>query len=459
MPKRSRGIWAFTISNLIIYLERGRYYTSPFFIKTTYMELDGTRIRTMLTKEKVDEIETLIEDKTKEVEISVFEEIKEILDRTFGKQNNQIVKPTLENIIERNAVDLFNSYRNLNEQKSISTLLNQNGVFHIVIRFPEITITNGKGESHVIKDLFVRIGLHPSGKLAGEIQGLRATLTLQEVSAGYFHSHLPGMNIEEELSPSRHQQGDTIENFTGGVPYGTFCLGEGPIIQVLTQLKVKYNKNVFQLFCLHLKSYVAWESLEGTPYMEIRGIDRSDKSKRRHSQSIGRDSVNIIAKHIVYKILKNPEKYDITSMASIIVSDNKISLVENTASKRFIGDVLLENRTEIFRNRAGWEAFCIVTIIRGSYFVPLCYDKHIQEDEDHEYEHIINSADRTLLTFKGEEIKLKLEKTNENNQGNETEETLYAHPSILSATLSEISRILTEKAREIRRADIYNSTC
>src|SRR5581483_11948375 len=71
-------------------------------------------------------------------------------------------------------------------------------------------------------------------------------------SARYMHSHLTC--------------------FADKPRWQSFCRGSGEINQVMGLLATKFTEVNFTLFCLHLRNFVAWESLEGTPYNYIQNI-------------------------------------------------------------------------------------------------------------------------------------------------------------------------------------------
>jgi len=83
--------------------------------------------------------------------------------------------------------------------------------------------------------------------------GTRGTFTTAEYLSGYAHSHLPC--------------------FRGGYPdLSYFCTGEGEINQSLAICRSKFTTSNFMMFCIHIKNFVEWESLEGTPYIRIAAI-------------------------------------------------------------------------------------------------------------------------------------------------------------------------------------------
>lgn len=126
----------------------------------------------------------------------------------------------------------------------------------LLILYPEITLTNSDGTTHVIKDLVVKFRIRLTStefKLTEHaIYGKRMTKNVAEWARGYEHSHLP-------LKSPHHTD-------TG---YQTFCLGYSQIKITLDRL-IRYDKDTcldqFELLLHQTDEYVSWESLEGGPH-------------------------------------------------------------------------------------------------------------------------------------------------------------------------------------------------
>lgn len=132
----------------------------------------------------------------------------------------------------------------------------------LIIHWPEFEITNSKKHKHTIRDLFVKVFIiwSSDGKKARLSQvpnGKRLTLTQAEVNVGYRHSHM--------------SSGTTSE-------WGHFCVGSGPVPDMIAQLLEDINPENFFLFLVLLDQYVRWESLEGGPYIRMASISTSSGS-------------------------------------------------------------------------------------------------------------------------------------------------------------------------------------
>jgi len=129
-----------------------------------------------------------------------------------------------------------------------------------VIHFPEITITNRDDESHLIRDMYIRLEpcYSTTGMSFDNFKGKRMSATRREVISRYQHSHQSSRNYVWDESST-----DTQFWYRG------FCLGSSEIIQVLSMVGSMFTKDRFKLFLLQLEEYLIYESIEGNPYKRI----------------------------------------------------------------------------------------------------------------------------------------------------------------------------------------------
>lgn len=125
---------------------------------------------------------------------------------------------------------------------------------NILIWFPEKIISNEKGETHTLLDLYVKIPLKYSGKMARGFYMNRATYTIDEVNADYMHSHVPGIPKSDFST------------------FSTPCHGSGPISTTCYTLGRDCDLDIWKLFCLELDRYVGVESKRGGPYRHMSDI-------------------------------------------------------------------------------------------------------------------------------------------------------------------------------------------
>lgn len=142
------------------------------------------------------------------------------------------------------------------------------GIFRglsIYVYWPTVTVTNERGQSVDIQDLYAKIPICPDGRLGGNFLLTRSTYPYVQYASGYMHSHVNGINSD----PSCFMHP---------------CLGSGPLNRTQATLAShESHDNLWDLFCAELDRYVHVESMEGIPY---RYLDRIgvDLNQRRVNQ-------------------------------------------------------------------------------------------------------------------------------------------------------------------------------
>lgn len=140
-------------------------------------------------------------------------------------------------------------------QERLRNVLRQNlNNATIIVHFPELTITNERGRTHLIRDMYARVVLLPDGKLCSGPQFHRATFTYAECKNNYLHSHVRTIPF------------DDLTKWQGG------CLGSGPIRDTISRLSIDFSWEDWTLFAVQLDQYVHVESLEGGPYHRMESI-------------------------------------------------------------------------------------------------------------------------------------------------------------------------------------------
>lgn len=119
----------------------------------------------------------------------------------------------------------------------------------LIIKFPEIYIRNSKGQQHTLYDLYVMLGFSSDfKKFIALPKGRRLCLTKEELATGYRHSHL-------------HSHANS---------WDSFCLGNTAFAdQATTFVTSPIDADFFMVFLHQLDDYVAWESVEGGPYIRL----------------------------------------------------------------------------------------------------------------------------------------------------------------------------------------------
>lgn len=131
-------------------------------------------------------------------------------------------------------------------------------VADILIYYPEVTVTNENGQSHEIKDLFVKVPVNGYGHLVSGISLNRATYTLDEFNANYLHSHISAIPV------------DDFEEFQ------TPCLGSGPIRYTISDLMLGNYSDRWMILAVQIDKLVHVESLQGGPYHRLERIGKLD---------------------------------------------------------------------------------------------------------------------------------------------------------------------------------------
>lgn len=194
--------------------------------------------------------------------------------------NNHINDNFLENITDLGIIDYC--YKDFLDEMPLS---------YIIIKFPEVTVTNEYNRSIIIKDLFVELPMI-GNLLKSRFRMIRTTYDIAQWMSGYSHSHLP-----------------RIPN--NSVPYWEYpCLGTGPLKSTIETLKRSYDEEFVGLFCLELSKYMTVESLAGIPHIRLESVGANNNNILKVRNYKGRFLANkgIIDPFFKYYIEHNPIK-------------------------------------------------------------------------------------------------------------------------------------------------------
>lgn len=156
---------------------------------------------------------------------------------------------------------------NINDEyfiyNAISSILN---TLEVVVKYPSITITNSEGKSHNIKDLFIKTSFNCQGQPTGNFTMGRSTYNYSELIAGYRHSHYPSFRVKAGRLKS----------------WETTCLGTGTLSVSIGMLRKstveEFDEVAIMAYFADVDAYVAWESLEGVPYIKFSSISSTNVS-------------------------------------------------------------------------------------------------------------------------------------------------------------------------------------
>lgn len=374
----------------------------------------------MMTKtEKINEI---VEGLEKDTDFGIMREIKEILNKTFGEENNQIIKPnyfTIKKLAQEQGIlsHFMETARSANTeglQSWLTRYFPNTLCYQVVIKFPELEITNGV-DKHIIKDLYVRFFLRPDGSMKSGIDGVRGKLSIAEVRSTYAHSHLPYCNPRDMM-------------------FQSFCTGVGPINQVMMLLSTKFSVINFKMFCFHLKVYVVWESKEGKPHMYIENIHKQNS----HTEfQLGAGT----AVDAALQLLEDLRACDAETILSFLNYDVLPTRIEVSANDNFekwaCEKIMNWDLNSIW---AGYnierECFLNTKDNSGKYYsIP----RNTVPEE-------LFDSDKVLLQFKGEDIKLQVELSKTVDEQTIKNEEKVPNPNITRYIGEKLSSQLSKTA-------------
>jgi len=133
-------------------------------------------------------------------------------------------------------------------------------IFDIIVKFPDITITNSVNFKHNIKDLYVKIQFVYCEEIDNfvpfAIGGTRGKVTDIEAYSSYMHSHLQFL----------------VGNFY------PFCIGdrESEFGALMMECADNLTRENFQALFYMLETLVGWESLEGVPFYKIGNLNSNE---------------------------------------------------------------------------------------------------------------------------------------------------------------------------------------
>lgn len=196
------------------------------------------------------------------------------------------------------------------------------GTILFKILYPEFTISNSEGRSHLIKDLIVvhSFAYNPvEGHVyPARIQGMRLTRTSEEIYTGYKHSHLHSSSSSEYR--------------TAPFSIGTFCIGNETDLSLLeAEFEVMMDYERIELYLFVIDSMVQWESLEGVPYIRMSSIyDENFKTVT----NINVAYANRVVQHI--------EENRLTLDVDFYYAEGRYKIKPNKKASDFIKKIVLE---------------------------------------------------------------------------------------------------------------------
>ena len=244
-------------------------------------------------------------------------------------------------------------------------------LFDIIVYFSTITLTNEDSESYTITDLYVKIPVRYN-YTCSSIYLTRSSLTYDEYMSGYIHSHV-------NRNP-----------YSRGSIWSALCLGTGPFAEMVRNLNA--NINSWELVCFNLREALEVESLEGVPYARFSSIHEYIPSSYINDYKVG-IPYTYISEDTLFYIINN---YDF-----------KFNVVNNTVSiAEYITDfaIKISNIYSDYCDKNHIEPH-LKSYIIGANGLPseISNSSPILDN---------NTIDIDVLTFKGQNIKLRLSNFN-----------------------------------------------
>ena len=189
----------------------------------------------------------------------------------------------------------------------------------VKLHFPKIHISNAKGLTNTILDLYVRVIFKVSSdgiRLRYHFQGVRETFSFKEYLSGYSHSHLPGINSS----------------------WDEFCFGDSntPMNALQYELEDHADWLKIEMLFLQIPAFLEYESVEGVPYRWLKNLAYPDNAK------VDREDVHNTYHRLVSKLYEKneslPLEYKYAGQQGIIIvlqKDKRFNeLLVEAATKR-----------------------------------------------------------------------------------------------------------------------------
>lgn len=145
---------------------------------------------------------------------------------------------------------------------------------NILVRFPEVRVTNENDKYIDIWELYAKIYFNCFGLMTNSFVLNRSEYDVFQFRNLYLHSHVPGIS------------------YTHLADFQSPCLGQGPIRATIGSLFADFDELRWQLFCFELSKYVEVESLSGGPYKKLESL--GSNSMRRGEGDWYMNTSNIV---------------------------------------------------------------------------------------------------------------------------------------------------------------------
>lgn len=292
---------------------------------------------------------------------------------------------------------------------------------NIIVHFPHVTVTNENGKSIEVSNLWAKVRISHKGYMVGYFALNRSEYPLLQYDSGYMHSHCPGINKSDFTS------------------FLSPCTGAGPINATMSSLHMRYDEDIWNLFCLELSKYVTIESLSGGPHRYLERVKYSNNQvEDTYSVRVGVFSISgvlekeEVREFIDYFIKEKKLKFNyIKGSYSIAMSDVDYIILISNAFIDWYNKKLLEHslvKESSLEDMLESQILKKCTIDNNTIY----YRSSVFNDS---YKKDLNKA---VLLFKDREIRLNITNINGVNEN----EAIIINPNIAFRWLTSILRVL-----------------
>lgn len=270
----------------------------------------------------------------------------------------------------------------------------------IMIYFPAIIISNGRQQT-TIKELYIILNLTYRGSLVGTIKCFRANKTPREYVCHYNHSHAKKINNDTAV----------------------FCLGSTPLETLVTELGTyQYDELKYDLLFQQLPDYLAWESLDGGPYIRMEELIKTQLSIPQ-LPSLSNERLS-------------------AALSSFIAARPELSIVVNNVNGR-IQSVTINKTIELWRKLTEHvPSYQLLPYIEGMF--ESVYPSSNGNLGNVDIKRINSGIGATALIYKGTNLRLQIELNPTTETPEETKVELLADSRILHYVTTELSTRITK---------------
>lgn len=262
----------------------------------------------------------------------------------------------------------------------------------ITVKYPNIVIVNSKNESHRIKDLFIKHTFNHEGQLTQKFQMNRSTYNYSELMCGYRHSHHSTFNINR----------NNLQRWNGT------CLGQGTLsisVNALRRPNVdEFDEVAIMAYFADVDAYVAWESLEGVPYISLHNISNATTSGN-NSMTYQRNanySLTAYEKEVAKKLLENNYIIDNCKLVPSLYKNFPLYKLEYDEYKLVKYSTQVAESLNLFSRFKSNNKVCFAVV---DDFGKVTY--YTLSNSQNKIEQIKNVDNMFLFKFKNQDVKLK----------------------------------------------------